>query len=89
MKRWSPFGPLRYLSGETRGLARDSSLLGVGQGATTQLKVGDTMLITAGGGRRPTHIDAPLVFIGYGLHLPGKGGRGHAAAQESESLPIC
>jgi Zn-dependent M28 family amino/carboxypeptidase len=44
-----------------------------GQGAVTPLKVGDIMLITAGGGRRPAHVDAPLVFIGYGLHLPDKG----------------
>jgi Zn-dependent M28 family amino/carboxypeptidase len=44
-----------------------------GPGTVTPLKVGDIMLITAGGGRRPAHVDAPLVFIGYGLHLPDKG----------------
>jgi Zn-dependent M28 family amino/carboxypeptidase len=41
-------------------------------GTATPLKVGDDMLITAGGGPRPASIDAPLVFIGYGLHLPGQ-----------------
>jgi Zn-dependent M28 family amino/carboxypeptidase len=42
-------------------------------GASTPLKVGDEMLITAGGGPRPEMVDAPLVFIGYGLHLPKQG----------------
>jgi hypothetical protein len=42
-------------------------------GTATALKVGDDMLITPGGGPRPAAIDAPLVFIGYGLHLPKQG----------------
>lgn len=42
-------------------------------GAATPLKVGDQMLITAGQGPRPKSVDAPLVFIGYGLHLPKQG----------------
>jgi len=42
-------------------------------GTATALKVGDDMLITAGGGPRPDMVDAPLVFIGYGLHLPKQG----------------
>ena len=42
-------------------------------GTALPLKVGDQMLITAGGGPRPAHVDAPLVFIGYGLHLPKQG----------------
>ncbi|HWX90672.1 MAG TPA: M28 family metallopeptidase [Rhizomicrobium sp.] len=42
-------------------------------GTATALKVGDDMLITPGGGPRPAGIDAPLVFIGYGLHLPKQG----------------
>ena len=42
-------------------------------GTGTALKVGDDMLITAGTGPRPERVDAPLVFIGYGLHLPGQG----------------
>ncbi|MDB5741516.1 MAG: peptidase, partial [Alphaproteobacteria bacterium] len=41
-------------------------------GTATPVKVGDDMLITAGGGPRPDTVDAPLVFIGYGLHLPGQ-----------------
>ena len=42
-------------------------------GAATPLKMGDDMLITAGGGPRPAAVDAPLVFVGYGLHLPKQG----------------
>ena len=41
-------------------------------GAATPLKVGDDMLITPGGSSRPSTVDAPLVFIGYGLHLPAQ-----------------
>jgi hypothetical protein len=47
--------------------------LSAADGASTPLKVGEQMLITAGGGPRPRRIDAPLVFIGYGLHLPKHG----------------
>ncbi|HWY63218.1 MAG TPA: M28 family metallopeptidase [Rhizomicrobium sp.] len=42
-------------------------------GATRKLKVGDALLIGAGGEPRPAKVDAPLVFIGYGLHLPDQG----------------
>ena len=37
------------------------------------LRVGEDLLIGAGGGPRPARIAAPLVFIGYGLHLPEQG----------------
>ena len=39
-------------------------------GTDQVLKVGEDALVSAGGGPRPTTVDAPLVFIGYGLHLP-------------------
>jgi Zn-dependent M28 family amino/carboxypeptidase len=42
-------------------------------GSATPLRIGEDALIPAGGARRPPQIDAPLVFIGYGLHLPGQG----------------
>ena len=42
-------------------------------GAATPLRGGVDALIPAGGARRPARIEAPLVFIGYGLHLPGQG----------------
>jgi hypothetical protein len=37
------------------------------------LKAGDAILVSAGGGPRPAQIDAPLIFAGYGLHLPKAG----------------
>ena len=42
-------------------------------GRATPLKVGDALLIAPGGSPRPAMVDAPLVFIGYGLHLPAQG----------------
>ena len=42
-------------------------------GVALSLKIGEQMLITAGGGPRPAQLNAPLVFIGYGLHLPKQG----------------
>ena len=42
-------------------------------GASTPLRVGEDMLIVAGGAPRAPSIDAPLVFVGYGLHLPKQG----------------
>ncbi len=52
MSRWSSFGPLRYLSRETRGLARDSSMLGVATGATTIGMMLQVALVTHGLGLR-------------------------------------
>ncbi len=52
--------------------ASSASLIGAG-GAAQPIKPGVDMLITAGGAPRPATVDAPLVFIGYGLHLPGQG----------------
>jgi len=34
---------------------------------------GDDLIISAGGAPRPPQVAAPLVFIGYGLHLPERG----------------
>jgi len=42
-------------------------------GDTIPIRAGDEMLVTAGMGPRPQSVDAPLVFIGYGLHLPKQG----------------
>jgi hypothetical protein len=44
-----------------------------GDGLTTPVAVGEDALIVAGGAPRPSHVDAPLVFLGYGLHLPRSG----------------
>jgi hypothetical protein len=45
----------------------------VGRGDAPPLLVGQDLVISAGGAPRPAKIDAPLVFIGYGLHLPERG----------------
>jgi Zn-dependent M28 family amino/carboxypeptidase len=42
-------------------------------GSGRTLKSGETILVSAGGGPRPAQITAPLVFAGYGLHLPKAG----------------
>jgi Zn-dependent M28 family amino/carboxypeptidase len=42
-------------------------------GAVTPLNVGKDSRIGAGGAPLPNEVDAPLVFVGYGLHLPEQG----------------
>jgi hypothetical protein len=42
-------------------------------GSVTPLNVGLDSRIAAGGAPAPDKIDAPLVFLGYGLHLPRQG----------------
>ena len=42
-------------------------------GALTSLRVGEDSRIGAGGAPLPDRVDAPLVFAGYGLHLPKQG----------------
>jgi hypothetical protein len=52
--------------------ASTTTLIGA-DGAATPLRVGEDALVAAGGAPRPTKVDAPLVFVGYGLHLPKQG----------------
>jgi hypothetical protein len=42
-------------------------------GKARALKAGEDILVSAGGAPRPAQITAPLVFAGYGLHLPKAG----------------
>ena len=42
-------------------------------GKALPLKPGQDVLISGRGGPAPRTVDAPLVFIGYGLHLPKQG----------------
>jgi Zn-dependent M28 family amino/carboxypeptidase len=42
-------------------------------GTSKPLVIGEEALIASGGGPRPPSIRAPLVFVGYGLHLPEQG----------------
>jgi hypothetical protein len=52
--------------------ARSSASLVAG-GRETRLDVPGDLTIGRGGGRVPERVDAPLVFIGYGLHIPEAG----------------
>jgi hypothetical protein len=53
---------------------RASSLeLADAQNAVTSLRVGEYSRISAGGAPVADSIDAPLLFLGYGLHLPQQG----------------
>lgn len=56
-------GPLRRLSGETRGLARDSSLLGIASGATTVGMMMQVALITRELGLRQYGLFALAVAV--------------------------
>jgi hypothetical protein len=42
-------------------------------GTSRPLVIGEEALIASGGGPRPPSVRAPLVFVGYGLHLPEQG----------------
>jgi hypothetical protein len=53
---------------------RSSALdLAAADGTLTSLHAGEDSRISAGGAPLPDHVDAPLVFVGYGLHLPNQG----------------
>lgn len=53
---------------------RSSALdLAATDGTLTSLHAGEDSRISAGGAPLPDHVDAPLVFVGYGLHLPNQG----------------
>ncbi|HEX7876524.1 MAG TPA: M28 family metallopeptidase [Sphingobium sp.] len=54
-------------------LARDSSATLIGPQGGQPLVIPDDLIISGGGGPAPQAVDAPLVFAGYGLHLPEAG----------------
>jgi Zn-dependent M28 family amino/carboxypeptidase len=53
--------------------AAGSSAALIGGGRETALKVPEDLIIGAGGGPRAERTEAPLVFVGYGLHMPEAG----------------
>src|SRR5205814_662158 len=63
MSRWSSSRPLRRFSAETRGLAHDSSLLGLGTAATTIGMIMQVALITHGLGLRQYGLFALVVAV--------------------------
>jgi Zn-dependent M28 family amino/carboxypeptidase len=50
-----------------------SSAALVADGLATALAIPGDIIIGRGDGRRPERIEAPLVFVGYGLHMPEAG----------------
>ena len=52
--------------------ARSSAAL-VSDGTVTPLRIPGDLIIGRGSGRVPAKVDAPMVFVGYGLHLPEAG----------------
>ena len=51
--------------------AASTASLVAADGSAKPLVMGVDLLVSPGGGPRPARVDAPLVFIGYGLKLPG------------------
>lgn len=52
--------------------AASAARLTVG-GEAIPLTIGRDLIVSAGGAPRPAQIEAPLVFVGYGLSLPDRG----------------
>jgi len=65
------FQPVRFVS-QTVDQAKSTAAL-VRDGKATDLKTPDEIILSARGGPAPAGVDAPLVFIGYGLHIPEAG----------------
>jgi Zn-dependent M28 family amino/carboxypeptidase len=53
--------------------AAGSSAALVADGRSTALSIPGDIIIGRGDGRRPGRIEAPMIFIGYGLHMPEAG----------------
>ena len=68
--RLLPAGGVR---GAVRRLRRDRARRWSRAGRETALAIPGDIIIGRGDGRRPERIEAPLVFVGYGLHMPEAG----------------
>lgn len=68
-------GFLQQVTFEQQVVDQDASraMLVNADGSQSPLKVGDALLIRPGGEARPEAVDAPLIFVGYGLGLPKQG----------------
>jgi Zn-dependent M28 family amino/carboxypeptidase len=58
---------------ERRILAEGTEAALVAAGAAVPLRLPDDMVLRVAGAPPPERVDAPLVFIGYGMHLPEAG----------------
>lgn len=63
--------PIAFETQRVDGAASRAALTGAR--GTTPIAIGPQLLISARGGPRPAAVKAPLVFIGYGLHIPEAG----------------
>lgn len=64
--------PVQFVQQRVDQAASNAALVGA-NGDMTPLNVGRDSRIGAGGAPLPETLDAPLVFLGYGLHLPQQG----------------
>jgi Zn-dependent M28 family amino/carboxypeptidase len=58
---------------QTLDPAHSSAWLAVGDYNMLPLKIGRDLIVNTRGARLPQGLDAPLTFVGYGLHIPGRG----------------
>ncbi len=63
-------GYLQSVSLEEQTIDQAASTAELRAATRAPLHVGEDLLISASGASRPARVAAPLVFIGYGLHLP-------------------
>jgi len=68
-------GFLQQVTFEQQVVDQDASRASLvnADGSEAPLKIGDALLVSPGGEARPQSVDAPLVFVGYGLGLPKQG----------------
>jgi Zn-dependent M28 family amino/carboxypeptidase len=65
------FQPVEFEEQYVDAVASSAAL--VGGGAETKLSIPADLIVSRGLGPRPARIEAPLVFVGYGLHIPEAG----------------
>ena len=65
------FQPVQFEEQFVDSAASSAAL--VADGRATALSIPNDLIVARGDGRRPERIEAPLVFIGYGLHIPEAG----------------
>ena len=65
------FQPVEFEEQFVDPAASTASLIAGGK--ASPVSIPQDMIIGRGDGRRPERVDAPLVFIGYGLHIPEAG----------------
>jgi Zn-dependent M28 family amino/carboxypeptidase len=65
------FQPIAFEEQYVDSAASSASL--VGSGREVPVRIPADMIVGRGDGPRPAQVDSPLVFVGYGLHMPEAG----------------